>query len=64
MTQDIFITSPLEQFEVTKLIGVDSAIIAVNLSLTNLGFYSLLSILIILTYHVLSNNNFKIIPSN
>jgi F-type H+-transporting ATPase subunit a len=61
---NILITSPLEQFEVTKFIGVDSPIIGINLSLSNLGFYSILSILIILTYHILSNNNFKIIPSN
>ena len=32
------VASPLEQFEVTKLIGLDAPVIGLNFALTNLGF--------------------------
>ena len=37
------IASPLDQFEVTNLIGINAPILGyLNLSLTNLGLYSLI----------------------
>lgn len=56
--------SPLDQFEVTNLIGLNAPILGyINLSLTNLGLYSLIVLSVILSLHVVTNNNNKIIPS-
>ena len=38
-----FVNSPLEQFEVTNLIGINAPILGyLNITLTNLGLYSIL----------------------
>lgn len=56
--------SPLDQFEVTNLIGFNAPILGyLNLSLTNLGLYSLIVLGFILSLHVLTLNNNKIVPS-
>ena len=58
------IFSPLEQFEVTSLIGLNAPILGYfNLSLTNLALYSLLVLFLIISLHVVSNNETKLIPS-
>ena len=52
-----FINSPLEQFEVTSLVGLNAPILGYfNLTLTNLALYSVLVILFIITLHYLANN--------
>jgi F-type H+-transporting ATPase subunit a len=56
--------SPLDQFEVTNLIGLNAPVLGyLNISLTNLGLYSLIVLSVILSLHYLGNNNNKIIPS-
>ena len=56
--------SPLDQFEVTNLIGLNAPILGyLNVSLTNLGLYSLIVLGFILSLHVLTLNNNRIIPS-
>lgn len=52
------VASPLEQFEVTKLVGVDAPIFGFNLSLTNLGLYVGLVLFVFLGLQVpaMSNN--------
>lgn len=63
MTNTI-IFSPLEQFEVTSLIGLNAPILGYfNLSLTNLALYSLLVLFLIVSLHIVSNNETKLIPS-
>ncbi len=58
------ISSPLDQFEVTNLIGLNAPILGyLNLSLTNLGLYSLIVLSIILSLHFVTTNNNRIIPS-
>jgi F-type H+-transporting ATPase subunit a len=58
------IISPLDQFEVTNLIGVNAPILGyLNISLTNLGLYSLTVLSVILSLHLVTNNNNKILPS-
>lgn len=58
------IISPLDQFEVTNLIGVNAPILGyLNIGLTNLGLYSLTVLLVILSLHLVTNNNNKILPS-
>ena len=59
-----FINSPLEQFEVTNLIGLNAPIFGyLHLNLTNLALYSILVLLIIISLHYLGNNDNKLVPS-
>ena len=58
-----YVLSPLDQFEVRDLLSAN-LLGNVNLSLTNIGLYLTISILIILTYSLLASNNNKIIPNN
>jgi F-type H+-transporting ATPase subunit a len=45
-------SSPLDQFEVTNLISINAPILGyLNLSLTNLGLYSLIVLTLILSFH-------------
>src|SRR6266849_73448 len=50
------INSPLEQFEVSSLISVIAPIFGyINITLSNLGLYSILILFIILSLHLISN---------
>lgn len=56
--------SPLDQFEVINLIGINAPILGyLNLTLTNLGLYSLIVLTLIILIHILTFNNNRIIPS-
>jgi len=60
-----FISSPLEQFEVTNLIGINAPILGFfNLTLTNLALYSIVLLFLTLGLHFVSSNNRKLVPSN
>jgi len=60
----LFILSPLSQFEVTSLIGLNAPILGhLNLTLTNLGLYSLFVLFVVVGLHYLGNNESKLIPS-
>ena len=59
-----FISSPLEQFEVNNLISINAPIFGyLNISLTNLGLYSILVLSLIVLLHYMWNNNNKLVPS-
>jgi len=59
-----FISSPLEQFEVSNLISINAPIFGyLNISLTNLGLYSILVLSLIVLLHYMWNNNNKLVPS-
>jgi F-type H+-transporting ATPase subunit a len=58
------INSPLEQFEVTNLIGINAPVLGyLNLTLTNLALYSIVVLTLIVGLHYMANNNTKLIPS-
>jgi hypothetical protein len=60
----VLIFSPLSQFEVNSLLGFNAPILSfLNLSLTNLGLYTLLALFVILGLHLYGNNDSKLIPS-
>ena len=60
----LIVNSPLEQFEVSSLISVIAPIFGyINITLSNLGLYSILILLIIISLHIISNNENKILPS-
>jgi F-type H+-transporting ATPase subunit a len=61
---NLYINSPLEQFEVLNLISLNAPILGyLNFSLTNLALYSLIVLSILVGLHVLGNNDVKLIPS-
>ena len=58
------INSPLEQFEIVSLIGINAPILGyLNITLTNLSFYSILVLFLIISLHIIANNNSKLVPS-
>jgi len=60
----VFILSPLSQFEVTSLIGVNAPILGhVNISLTNLALYTIFILLIVIGLHYYGNNDYNLVPS-
>lgn len=62
---NLFLFSPLSQFEVTNLIGVNAPILGnIHLNLTNLSLYSIFVLLTILGLHLYANNDNKFIPNN
>ena len=64
LTQILILNSPLEQFEVTSLIGLNAPIFGyLNLTLTNLALYSILVLFLIISLHYIANNNSRLVPS-
>nr|YP_010691064.1 ATP synthase F0 subunit 6 [Phellinus igniarius]WBU93165.1 ATP synthase F0 subunit 6 [Phellinus igniarius] len=64
MSNLIYINSPLEQFEVTNLIGLNAPIFGyLNITVTNLALYSILVLFLVISLHVIANNNTKLVPS-
>jgi F-type H+-transporting ATPase subunit a len=62
--EHIYINSPLEQFEVLNLISLNAPILGhLNLALTNLSLYILLVLNVLIGFHILGNNDVKLIPS-
>jgi F-type H+-transporting ATPase subunit a len=59
----IFISSPLEQFEVTDFFYISGPLLGAKFSLTNFGLYLIIVTFLILGMSYLSLNNSKIIPS-
>jgi len=61
---NLYINSPLEQFEVTSLLSLDAPIFGyIGLTLTNLALYSLLIFILIVGLHYMGNNDNKLLPS-
>jgi F-type H+-transporting ATPase subunit a len=61
---NLYINSPLEQFEVTSLLSLDAPIFGyIGLTLTNLALYSLLILSLIVGLHFMGNNDTKLLPS-
>jgi F-type H+-transporting ATPase subunit a len=59
-----FILSPLSQFEVVSLIGLNAPVLSyINLSLTNLALYSCFISLVVIGLHFYGNNESNLIPS-
>jgi F-type H+-transporting ATPase subunit a len=58
------INSPLEQFEVTSLLGLNAPIFGyLNLTITNLALYSGIILIIIIGLNIMANNDTKLLPS-
>jgi len=63
-SMNLVLSSPLEQFEVVNFISISAPILGyINISLTNLGLYSILVLFLVLSLHILGNNENKLVPS-
>jgi len=63
-SMNLVLSSPLEQFEVVNFISISAPIFGyLNISLTNLGLYSIIVLFLILSLHILGNNENKLVPS-
>lgn len=63
-SSNLFINSPLEQFEVTNLLSFNAPILGyLNLTITNLALYAVLVTSLILSLHIYGNNETKLLPS-
>jgi F-type H+-transporting ATPase subunit a len=61
---NVWINSPLEQFEVTNLIGLNAPFFGyLNITLTNLALYAILVLILVSGLHIMGNNNNKLLPS-
>jgi F-type H+-transporting ATPase subunit a len=59
------ILSPLSQFEVLSFVSINAPILDyINISLTNLGLYALLAIIVVVGLHMYGDNDSKIVPNN
>ena len=64
LLSNLFVNSPLEQFEVLNLISINAPILDYFIvTLTNLGLYTLIVVVILVGFHVLGNNDVKLVPS-
>src|SRR6516164_998969 len=60
----LFILSPLSQFEVSSLIGLNAPILGhLNITFTNLALYTWFIFFIVLLFHMFGNNESKLIPN-
>lgn len=64
MNNFFLVLSPLSQFEVTKLVGLDLSLFGgFYLSITNLTLYALLVFFSVISLHFYANNDFKLVPN-
>ena len=62
--EKFMLMSPLAQFEVTNLLGLNAQILGlINLCITNYALYILLTIFTIIGLHFYADNETKLIPN-
>ena len=63
--QFLFVSSPLDQFEIRNLLSLDAPLLAnLHISITNIGLYLTIGVFIVLSLNVLSNNYNKVVCNN
>lgn len=65
MEKIVYVTSPLDQFEIRNFIVLELPILNyIQISLTNIGFYLIISLSIALILNILANNSNKILANS
>ena len=65
MENIVYVTSPLDQFEIRNFIVLELPILNyIQISLTNIGFYLIISLSIALILNILANNSNKILANS
>lgn len=63
--KNLFIMSPLDQFEIRNLISLDAPILGnLSFSLTNIGLYLTIGGYLVFALSLIANNNDKIISNS
>jgi F-type H+-transporting ATPase subunit a len=58
------IISPLDQFEIRNLFSIDTPLLAnMNLSITNIGLYMTIAVLLAFYFSILATNHSRITPN-
>jgi F-type H+-transporting ATPase subunit a len=61
---NLILFSPLSQFEVTNLLGINAQILGlINLCITNYALYILLTVSTIIGFHYYGDNETRLIPN-
>jgi len=61
---NLFINSPLDGFEVISLLSLNAPIVGyLNINLTNFALYSIIVLFLIISLHIMANNDSKLLPS-
>jgi len=61
---NLVVYSPLEQFEVTNLLGLNAPILGYfNITLTNLALYTIIVLFLVISLSYIGNNENKLLPS-
>ena len=61
--QIVYTTSPLDQFEIRNYLNLDSSLLKIDLSITNIGLYLISGTMLVLLVSFIANNNDKIIAN-
>jgi hypothetical protein len=60
-----FISSPLDQFEIRTLLSLDAPILAnVEITLTNIGLYLIVGVILAFLLNQLATNYYQIVSNN
>lgn len=60
-----FISSPLDQFEIITLLSLDAPILAnMEITLTNIGFYLIVGVILAFLLNQLATNYYQIVSNN
>jgi len=61
----IFAMSPLEQFEIIPLISMSLPLLgSLVVSLTNIGLYSIITLVLVVGLHLMANNSYRLVPGS
>jgi F-type H+-transporting ATPase subunit a len=61
----LYITSPLDQFEIRDLITLDAPLLGnLHISVTNISLYLFIGFIIALNLNIIGNNNNKLVSNN
>lgn len=60
-----YVMSPLDQFEIRDLLSLNISLLNnSHISITNIGLYLSIGIILVISYSLLATNQNKIIPNN
>lgn len=62
--ETLYSTSPLDQFEIRSLLSIDSPVLNIHLSLTNIGLYLVSGTVVAILVSVVANNNNKVVSNS
>jgi len=62
--ETLYSASPLDQFEIRSLLSIDSPVLNIHLSLTNIGLYLVSGTVVAILVSLVANNNNKVVSNS